>query len=58
MGQSKLYRAGQKKPAGGGIVKSGTTQSTPSAKQASKPHATKNRSVNHSPLANDGRHSR
>jgi len=58
MGQSKLYRAGQEKPAVAGIVKSGTTQGTPSAKQAGKTHAMKNRSVSHSPLANEGRHSR
>ena len=29
--QSKLYRAGQKKPAGGGTVKSGTQQGKTSA---------------------------
>ena len=48
MGQSKIYRAGQKKPDGAGVVKSSTRQGTPSAKQGGKTHAVKNRSVNHS----------
>jgi hypothetical protein len=45
--QSKLYRAGQKKPAGGGTVKSGTQQGPTSGKQGGKTHAVKNRTVNH-----------
>lgn len=44
--QSKLYRAGQKKP-GGGTVKSGSQQGPTSSKQGGKTHAVKNRSVNH-----------
>lgn len=49
MGQSKMYRAGQKKPAnqGGGAVKSGNQQGTSSKSQGGKTHATKNRSINH-----------
>ncbi len=45
--QSKLYRAGEKKPAGGGVVKSGTQQGTTSSKQTGKTHQDNNRSVNH-----------
>lgn len=49
MGQNKLYRAGQKKSSGqgGGTVKSGKQEGTPSKTQGGKTHATKNRSVNH-----------
>ena len=48
-GRSKIYRAGQKKPAaaGGGTVKSGTQQGKTSSNQTGKTHAVKNRSVNH-----------
>jgi|GEM_PF-5621670 len=45
--QSKLYKAGQKKPVGGGTVKSGTQQGRPSKTQGGKTHSVKNRSVNH-----------
>lgn len=45
--QSKLYRAGQKKPNNGGVVKSGSQQGQTSSKQTGKTHAVKNRTVNH-----------
>jgi hypothetical protein len=45
--QGKQYRAGQKRPQGGGVVKSGTQQGTKSKSQSGKTHAVKNRSVNH-----------
>jgi len=45
--QTKQYRAGQKKPKGGGVVKSGVQQGTSSKTQGGKTHAVKNRSVNH-----------
>lgn len=44
----KQYRAGQKKPNGEGVVKSGTQQGQTSKTQGGKTHATKNTSVNHS----------
>jgi hypothetical protein len=45
--QSKLYKAGQKKPADGGTVKSGTQQGRPSKSQGGKTHSVKNITVNH-----------
>lgn len=47
MVRGKIYRAGQKRAAGGGTVKSGTQQGKTSGKQGGKTHAVKNRSVNH-----------
>ena len=49
MGQEKLHKAGQKKPAkqGGGTVASGSQQGQSSKNQTGKTHAVKNRSVNH-----------
>jgi hypothetical protein len=45
--RKKIYRAGQKLPAGQGVVKSGTQQGPTSQKQTGKTHAVKNRTVNH-----------
>lgn len=47
MAQQKQYRAGQKMPNNGGVVKSGTQQGTTSSTQGGKTHAVKNRTVNH-----------
>jgi hypothetical protein len=47
MAQGKQYRAGMKKPAGQGTVKSGSQQGKTSSTQGGKTHAVKNRSVNH-----------
>lgn len=45
--QQKLYRAGQKKSAGAGVVGKTTQQGVTSKKQTGKTHSVKNRTANH-----------
>lgn len=47
MAQSKLYKAGQKRPAGAGTVMKGTQQGATSKTQSGHQHEGKNRAVNH-----------